>query len=313
MTKNFNHKHIINIADLSADDITQILDLADTYVEQNRKRTAPYDKLQGLGLINVFFENSTRTLTSFELAGKRLGMHTINMGVSVSSVNKGETLKDTIKTLNAMLADVLVVRHSENGVIQMLADMVDCSVINAGDGTNAHPTQALLDALTIRRKVGKLDGISVAICGDISHSRVARSNITLLKKMGANVKVIAPMELMPDDINELGVEVYDNMTDGLKDCDIVMMLRLQLERMKETSIPNNQEYHKLFGLTYEKLSYAKDTTLVMHPGPINRGIEIASDLADDEQKALINYQVEMGVAIRMACLDLLTKQYQKEK
>ncbi len=309
MICNFNHKHIINIADLSADDITVILDLANIYVKQNRTHTAPYTKLQGMCLINVFFENSTRTLISFELAGKRLGMHTLNMGVENSSIAKGESLKDTFKTLSAMLADVIVVRHSQNGIIQMLSEMVDCPVINGGDGTNAHPTQALLDALTIRRKIGRLHDITVAICGDVTHSRVARSNIVLLNKMGAKVRIVAPKELIPKNLNSLNtqVDIYHNMQQGLKDCDIVMALRVQKERMQQMAIPDTATFFDTYGLTHEKLVYARPNALVMHPGPINRGIEISGKLADDTHRALINYQVEMGVAVRMACLDLLTK------
>ena len=309
MNYRFNHKHILNIADLSAEDITTILDLANTYVGQNRTRTAPYGKLQGMCSINVFFEDSTRTLISFELAGKRLGMHTLNMGVQTSSITKGESLKDTFKTLNAMLADVLVVRHSQNGVIKMLSKMVDCSVINGGDGTNAHPTQALLDALTIRRKMGRLDNITIAICGDIAHSRVARSNITLLHKMGANVRIVAPQELIPNTLENLGVdlEIYNNMEQGIKGCDIIMTLRIQTERMQKTSIPDASDFFDTYGLNHEKLALANPSAFVMHPGPINRGIEISGKLADDTERTLINYQVEMGVAVRMACLDLLTR------
>ena len=309
MTYRFEHKNLINIADLSAEDITTILDLANMYVKQNRTRMAPYNKLQGMCLMNVFFENSTRTLISFELAGKRLGMHTLNMGVETSSISKGESLKDTFKTLNAMLADVIVVRHSQNGIIQMLSEMVDCPVINGGDGTNAHPTQALLDALTMRRKVGRLHDITVAICGDVAHSRVARSNIVLLNKMGAKVRIVAPQGMIPIHLDtlDLQVDIYHDMKQGLKDCDIVMALRVQKERMQQTSIPNATAFYDTYGLTHEKLAFARPNALVMHPGPINRGIEISGKLADDKQRALINYQVEMGVAIRMACLDLLTQ------
>lgn len=313
MTQNFAHKHIINIADLSPEDITAILDLADMYVDKNRNRTAPYDKLRGLCMMNIFFENSTRTLMSFELAGKRLGMHTLNMDVDTSSLSKGESLHDTFKTLNAMRPDVLVVRHSENGVIKMLSDMVDGAVINAGDGTNEHPTQGLLDALSIRRKIGRLSDITVAICGDIAHSRVARSNIILLRKMGATVRLIAPKELIPKNVNTMdaNIEIYHDMKHGLAGCHIVMALRLQMERMKAYSVPNATDFYNTYGLTHQRLAYANQDAFVMHPGPINRDVEISSDLADDTQRTLINYQVEMGVAVRMACLDVLTQHYQK--
>lgn len=305
------NKSIIDIEDLSIEEINSILDLAETYSKQNRQRNVPYNKLQGLGLINVFFENSTRTLMSFELAGKKLGMHTVNMSVSNSSLQKGETLRDTIKTLESMLADVIVIRHSQNGVIKMIDDMVDCCVINAGNGTNSHPTQALLDALSIRNKLGTLKGIKVAICGDIRHSRVARSNIKLIKMLGGDVNIIAPKELIPSGIDNWEVSVFNDMDEGIKNCDVIMMLRLQMERMQETKISDKQAYHKLYGLNHERLENAKKDVLVMHPGPINRGVEISAELADDAERTLINYQVEMGVAVRMACLDLLTTKKQK--
>jgi len=304
------NKSIIDINDLSVSEINSILDLAEIYAKQNRQRNTPYHKLQGLGLINVFFENSTRTLMSFELAGKKLGMHTINMDVSTSSLTKGETLKDTIKTIESMLADVIVIRHSQNGVVKMIDDMVDCCVINAGDGTTSHPTQALLDALSIRNKLETLKDIKVAICGDIKHSRVARSNIKLIKMLGGNVNIIAPKELMPSDINNWGVSAFNDMDEGIKDCDVIMMLRLQIERMQETQISDKHSYHKLYGLNHKRLDNAKKNVLVMHPGPINRGVEISAELADDKERTLINYQVEMGVAVRMACLDLLTTKKQ---
>ena len=307
----YKNKSIIDIENLSVEEVNSILDLAETYSKQNRQRNVPYNKLQGLGLINVFFENSTRTLMSFELAGKKLGMHTVNMSVSNSSLQKGETLRDTIKTLESMLADVIVIRHSQNGVIKMIDDMVDCCVINAGNGTNSHPTQALLDALTMRNKLGTLKGIKVAICGDIRHSRVARSNIKLIKMLGGDVNIIAPKELIPSGIDSWGVSVFNDMDEGIKNCDVIMMLRLQIERMQETKISDKQVYHKLYGLNHERLENAKKDVLVMHPGPINRGVEISAELADDAERTLINYQVEMGVAVRMACLDLLTTKKQK--
>ena len=307
MTKNFKHKHLISIEDLSIEDIGAILDRAELYAQNNRNKGEVLSKMRGKTLINVFFENSTRTLTSFELAGKRLSADTINMAVSTSSIKKGETLIDTAETLNAMLPDVLVIRHGDSGAVKLLSRKVDCAVINAGDGWHEHPTQALLDALTIRNQLGTLQGITVAICGDVAHSRVARSNILLLNKMGARVRVVAPSTLLPSDIERLGVEVFTNMEQGLKDCDIVMMLRLQLERMQGGFVPSAKEYHDLYGLTSQKLSHAKNNVFVMHPGPMNRGVEIDSELADDIDVTLIRQQVEMGVAVRMACLDLLTE------
>ncbi|HBM12625.1 MAG TPA: aspartate carbamoyltransferase catalytic subunit, partial [Rhodospirillaceae bacterium] len=265
------------------------------------------DLLSGLTVINLFFENSTRTRTSFEAAAKRLGADVINMAVAASSIKKGETLIDTAMTLNAMHPDVLVVRHGNSGAVRLLSEKVDGAVINAGDGRHEHPTQALLDALTIRRRVGKISGLTVAICGDVAHSRVARSNIQLLQIMGARVRLIAPPTLLPAKAERFGVEVFTDMREGLQDVDIVMMLRLQLERMQGAFVPSVREYFRFFGLDREKLSFAKPDALVMHPGPMNRGVEIDSELADDLDRSLIRDQVEMGVAIRMACLDLLTR------
>jgi len=303
----FCHEHILGIDGLSPDDITAILDLADTYVEQSRQADKTTDILHGRTLINLFFENSTRTRTSFELAAKRLGADVINMSVATSAIKKGETLIDTAMTLNAMHADVLVVRHGDSGAVQLLAQKVNCSVINAGDGRHEHPTQALLDALTIRRRKGRLNDLTVAISGDIAHSRVARSNIKLLNLMGARVRLIAPPTLLPTGAERLGVEVFTDMEEGLRDCDIVMMLRLQLERMQGSFVPSIREYFRYFGLDREKLAHAKPDALVMHPGPMNRGVEIDSELADDLDRSVIREQVEMGVAVRMACLDILTR------
>ncbi|CAK0776477.1 Aspartate carbamoyltransferase [uncultured Gammaproteobacteria bacterium] len=256
-------------------------------------------------MVNLFFENSTRTRTSFELAGLRLGADVINMAVGVSSVTKGETLLDTAMTLNAMHLDALVVRHPESGAVKLLADKVNCVVINGGDGNHEHPTQALLDALTIRRRKGRLEGLVVTICGDIRHSRVARSNIHLLNAMGARVRVVAPPTLLPPAIDRLGVEVHHSMKDGLAGTDIVMMLRLQTERMSGQFVPSTREYFHFFGLTREKLKVAKEDALIMHPGPMNRGVEIDSEVADDINRSVILDQVELGVAVRMACLDAL--------
>lgn len=303
----FPHRHLLGIEGLSADAITILLDIADTYVEQNRKPNKTLSLLHGRTIINLFFESSTRTRTSFELAGKRLGADVINMSVSTSSIKKGETLIDTAMTLNAMHTDVLVVRHGDSGAVKLLSEKVNCAVMNAGDGSHEHPTQALLDALTIRRRKGRLQGLTVAICGDVLHSRVARSNILLLHTMGARVRVIGPPTLLPSAIDRFGVEVFHDMREGLKDCDIVMMLRLQTERMQGRFVPSVREYFHYFGLDRKKLAYARDDALVMHPGPMNRGVEIDSELADDLDRSVIREQVEMGVAVRMACIDLLTR------
>ncbi len=287
--------------------ITQLLDLAESYALLNRSGKTQRDLLRGRTLINLFFEDSTRTRTSFELAGKRLGADVINMSVSASSISKGETLIDTATTLNAMNCDLLVVRHDQSGAPALLAKKVDAAVINAGDGTHEHPTQALLDALTIRRRRGRLEGLTVAICGDIAHSRVARSNIFLLTTMGCRVRLIAPPTLMPADIGRLGVEVFHGMEDGLEGADIVMMLRLQRERMVRGLVPSAREFFRFYGLDAAKLARARPDALVMHPGPMNRGVEIESAIADDPARSLIREQVEMGVAVRMAVLDVLAR------
>ena len=302
----FPHRHLLGIEGLSPDEISELLDLSESHVEQNRQTDKKRSTLRGRTCINLFFENSTRTRTSFELAGKRLGADVINMSVSTSSIKKGETLIDTAMTLNAMHPDVLVVRHPDSGAVQLLSEKVNCAVINGGDGRHEHPTQALLDALTIRRRKGKLSGLCVAICGDIMHSRVARSNIRLLSIMGAQVRVVAPPTLLPAEIGRFGVETFHHMKEGLKDCDIVMMLRLQLERMNGSFVPSVREYFRFYGLDYAKLKVAKPDALIMHPGPMNRGVEIDGELADDIDRSVIREQVEMGVAVRMACLETLT-------
>ena len=301
------HRHLLQIEGLHPPEIDTMLDLAESYALLNRSGKTQRDLLRGRTLINLFFEDSTRTRTSFELAGKRLGADVINMSVSTSSVNKGETLLDTAATLNAMNCDLLVVRHGDSGAPALLARKVDAAVINAGDGMHEHPTQALLDALTIRRRRGRLEGLTVAICGDVLHSRVARSNIFLLSAMGSRVRVIGPPTLMPADIERLGVEVFHDMREGLRDCDIVMMLRLQKERMTRGLIPSFRDFFRFYGLDAEKLACARPDALVMHPGPMNRGVEIASDVADDPVRSLIKEQVEMGVAVRMAVLDILAR------
>lgn len=303
----FRHSNLLGIQGLRAEEITYLLDLSESYVDQNRGTDKKVSNLRGKTVINLFFENSTRTRTSFELAGKRIGADVINMSVASSSIKKGETLLDTAITLNAMHPDVLVVRHPDSGAVKLLSEKVNCAVINGGDGSHEHPTQALLDALTIRRRRGHLEGLTVAICGDVLHSRVARSNIYLLQIMGARVRVVAPPTLLPGAIERLGVEAYHNMREGLKDCDIVMMLRLQTERMQGSFIPSVREYFHFFGLTYDALKAAKDDALIMHPGPMNRGVEIDSEVADDFGRSVIQEQVEMGVAVRMACLDVLTR------
>lgn len=303
-SKIFNQRHLLGIADLQPQEIQYLLDRANDAVSVSRQLEKKKNVLRGRTQINLFFEASTRTQSSFELAGKRLGADVMNMSVGSSSVKKGETLIDTAMTLNAMQPDLLVVRHQSAGAVELLANKVGCSVINAGDGTHEHPTQALLDALTIQRNKGSIARLVVAICGDILHSRVARSNIILLNALGARVRVVAPSTLLPAGIERLGVEVFHNMKEGLKDADIVMMLRLQRERMAGALIPSVREYFRYYGLDAEKLALAKPDALVMHPGPMNRGVEISSDVADGPQ-SVIETQVEMGVAIRMAVIEVL--------
>ena len=307
----FSQRHLLGIEGLSQSDITAILDLSETYVEQNRKTNKHLDVLTGLTQINMFFENSTRTQASFELAGKRLGADVMNMAMQASSIKKGETLIDTALTLNAMHPDLLVVRHPNSGAVNLLASKVNCSVLNAGDGRHEHPTQALLDALTIRRRKGRLHRLTIAICGDIAHSRVARSNIILLGKMENRVRLIAPPTLLPSGIDKLGVEVTGDMREGLKGVDVVMMLRLQRERMDGGFIPSEREYFHRFGLDDEKLAIANDDAIVMHPGPMNRGVEIDGLIADDINRSVIQEQVEMGVAVRMAAMDLLARNHKR--
>ncbi len=300
-------RHLLGLQGMHPTRIEPFLDLAESYVLLNRSRKTQRDLLRGRTLINLFFEDSTRTRTSFELAGKRLGADVINMTVGTSSVNKGETLLDTAATLNAMRTDLLVVRHAQSGAPALLAQKVDASVINAGDGTHEHPTQALLDALTIRRRCGRLAGLTVAICGDVAHSRVARSNIHLLTAMGSQVRVVGPPTLMPAEVERLGVSVHHDMEGGLAGVDVVMMLRLQRERMTGGLVPSAREYFRFFGLDAARLALARPGALVMHPGPMNRGVEIDSQVADDPVQSVIQEQVEMGVAVRMAVLDRLSR------
>ena len=301
----FTHRDLLGIEKLSVSEITYLLDLSDSYVDQNRQIDKKTSVLRGRTQINLFFESSTRTQSSFELAGKRLGADVMNMSVTTSAVNKGETLLDTAVTLNAMNPDLLVVRHGDSGAVELLAQKMSCAVLNAGDGAHEHPTQALLDALTIRRRLGKLQGLRVAICGDITHSRVARSNLLLLNAMGAQVHLIGPQTLLPVGAEQLGARVFTDMRAGLDGCDIVMMLRIQNERMEGALIPSVREYYSLYGLDREKLACAEPDALVMHPGPMNRGVEIDSAVADDPERSLIREQVEMGVAVRMAVLEAL--------
>jgi aspartate carbamoyltransferase catalytic subunit len=302
----FPHRHLLSCERLTAQEINSLLDLADRAAESNRQAGKKRDVLRGRTLINLFFEASTRTQSSFELAGKRLGADVMNMNVSTSSVQKGETLIDTAMTLNAMRPDIIVVRHYAAGAVELLSQKVDCSVVNAGDGAHQHPTQALLDALTIRRCKGRVAGLTVAICGDILHSRVARSNINVLNTLGARVRIVAPSTLLPPSPERLGAEVFTDMWKGLEGADIVMMLRLQRERMEGSYVPSSREFFHFFGLDHEKLARAKPDALVMHPGPMNRGVEIASTVAD-HSRSVIREQVEMGVAVRMAVLEALAR------
>lgn len=302
----FPHRHLLTCEGLSAAEINFLLDLADNAADANRQAGKKRDVLRGRTLINLFFEASTRTQASFELAGKRLCADVLNMNVSTSSVQKGETLLDTAMTLNAMRPDIIVVRHHSAGAVELLSQKVDCSVVNAGDGAHQHPTQALLDALTIRRAKGRISGLLVAICGDILHSRVARSNINTLNALGARVRIIAPSTLLPAASERLGAEVFTDMWKGVEDADVVMMLRLQRERMQGSYIPSMREYFHFFGLDQEKLARAKPDALIMHPGPMNRGVEIASTVAD-HTRSVIHDQVEMGVAVRMAVLEALAR------
>ena len=308
----FCDRHLLGIEQLKQMEILEILDCAEKYVKLNRETKKNSSILSGLTQINMFFENSTRTQASFELAGKRLGADVMNMAMQASSIKKGETLIDTALTLNAMNPDLIVVRHPQSGAVKLLAEKVNCSVINAGDGFHEHPTQALLDALTIRRTKGRLQSLSIAICGDIAHSRVARSNLLLLNKLGNRIRLIGPRTLMPSGASELGAEVFEDMYLGLNDVDVVMMLRLQNERMDGSFVPSRREYYHRWGLNSEKLSCAKKDVIVMHPGPMNRGVEIDGTLADDINHSVIQDQVEIGVAVRMAVMELLARNVSRQ-
>jgi aspartate carbamoyltransferase catalytic subunit len=301
----FPRRHFLSVTDLNEVEVAGLLDLADGFVSLNRQTSKKLDILRGRTLMNLFFENSTRTQSSFEIAGKRLGADVVNMSPRASSISKGETLIDTAVTLNAMQPDLLVVRHASSGAASLLSQKVGCSVINAGDGQHEHPTQALLDALSMRRAFGRIAGLKVAICGDVLHSRVARSNVGLLQMLGAHVRLVGPPTLMPAQADRWGVEVFHDMRKGVAGCDVVMMLRLQLERMDGVMAPSQREYFRFYGLDREKLAHAAPGVRVMHPGPMNRGVEIDSEVADDLSVSLIQDQVEMGVAARMAVLAAL--------
>lgn len=302
-------EHLLSISELSQADIKKIINQANRHLEINRHKNKKQGILAGRTLINLFVENSTRTLASFELAAKRLGMDVLTMNMQASSLKKGETLLDTAMTLNAMHPDFIVVRHPSSGAVKLMAKKMKCAVINAGDGCHEHPTQALLDAVTIHNAKGGIAGLEIAICGDIMHSRVARSNILLLTKMGAKVRVIAPPTLMPNReyLKSLGVEIFTDMRQGIKDVDIIMMLRLQTERMNGPYVASGREYYRFYGLNSDKLALAKPDAKVMHPGPVNRGIEISSAITDDINRSIILEQVEMGVAVRQAVLEILGK------
>jgi aspartate carbamoyltransferase catalytic subunit len=301
----FPHDHLLSVDQLSDGDVALILEEAERWAEFNRQKRRHDERLRGLTQVNLFFENSTRTLLSFEIAGRRLGAQVSTMPVAQSSVRKGETLLDTARTIDAMNVDVLVMRHVDAGAAETVSKVVRCAVINGGDGTNQHPTQALLDALAIRRRKGRIEGLTVAICGDIRHSRVANSNRRLLPRLGAEVRLVGPPGLLPDDAE--GLATYSSLDEGIAGADVVMMLRIQRERMEDALTGLLGDFHSAYGLTGERLARAAPDALVMHPGPMNRGIEIESALADDRDRSAILDQVEYGVAVRMACLDLLTR------
>ncbi|MGE4579421.1 MAG: aspartate carbamoyltransferase catalytic subunit [Desulfuromonadales bacterium] len=301
----FPHKHILGTEQLSREDIIQILDTAESFREINARAIKKVPTLRGKTIVNLFYEASTRTRTSFEIAGKRLSADTINISASSSSVVKGETLEDTARNIEAMKPDIIVMRHSASGAPNYLAQRLDCSVINAGDGAHEHPSQALLDLLTIRQHKGKIEGLKVAIIGDIAHSRVARSGLYALVKMGATVRLAGPGTMIPPGIERLGAEVYTNINQALDGADVVMMLRIQLERQGKTLLPTLREYARFYGLNKENLKLAKKDAIIMHPGPMNRGVEISSIVADGDQNVILE-QVENGVAVRMALLYLVS-------
>jgi aspartate carbamoyltransferase catalytic subunit len=300
--------HLLGIEGLTAADLNFLLDEAEQWVAFNRGVRKLDARLQGLTQVNAFFENSTRTLLSFDIAGRRLGAHVVNMHVEQSSVKKGESLIDTALTINAMRPDILVIRHQENGAPHLVAGVMDCPVINAGDGRGEHPTQALLDALTIRRRKGRIEGLRVAICGDVLHSRVARSNLRSLAALGAEVRVVGPEALLPSAAELGAARAFTDMDEGIAGANVVMVLRIQRERMETALAATLGDYHALFGLTRARLARAAPDAIVMHPQPMNRGVEIDDDVADDPERSVLREQVEMGVAVRMACLDVLTRE-----
>ena len=312
-TFSFPKRHFLSVQDLNEVEVASLLDLADGFVSLNRQTSKKLDLLKGRTLMNLFFENSTRTQSSFELAGKRLGADVVNMSPRASAMSKGETLIDTAVTLNAMQPDLLVIRHSSSGAASLLSQKVGCSVVNAGDGQHEHPTQALLDALSMRRAFGRIAGLKVAICGDVAHSRVARSNIALLQMLGAEVRLVGPPTLIPPAADRWNVQIFHDMREGIAGCDVVMMLRLQLERMDGVMAPSQREYFRFYGLDREKLALAAPGVRVMHPGPMNRGVEIDSEVADDLSVSLIQDQVEMGVAARMAVLTSLAARLENDR
>ncbi len=300
----FPHRSLLDIEGLTKGDVERILDTAEAFLQVSRRPVRKVPTLRGKTVINLFYEASTRTRTSFELAGKRLSADVINMNVSASSVKKGETLQDTCRTLQAMHPDVIVMRHGASGAANYVASKIDCSVINAGDGMHAHPTQALLDAFTIRREKGTLEDLTVTIVGDIAHSRVARSNAHLLKLFGCEVRVVGPRTLLPPAVDSLGVKVFDDLARALEGADVVMVLRIQRERLEGALLPSLREYARTFGIGPRTIEYAKQDAIVMHPGPMNRGVEIESVIADGDRSVVLE-QVEAGVAVRMALLYLL--------
>ena len=301
-----NNKDLLSINELSKSEIISIINNANSYYQDN-KISSKKKVLNNFTQINLFFENSTRTQVSFEIAGTLLGANVVNFPFNNSSQSKGETLLDLAATLNSMNPDILIIRHPNSGAVQLISEKVDCPVVNAGDGNHEHPTQALLDILTIKKRIGRIDNLKIAICGDIAHSRVARSNIFCHKKLGNKIRVIGPKTLIPKDIDKLGVQVFYNMIEGLRDIDVVMVLRLQKERMDGGYFSSEREYFHLYGLDDRKMKYAKPSAIIMHPGPMNRGIEIDGDLADNLDKSVITMQVEAGLAIRMSVLELLLK------
>jgi aspartate carbamoyltransferase catalytic subunit len=301
VTRPFRHRHVLGIEDLDAHDVVQILDAAEVFYEVSRRPVRKVPTLRGKTVINLFYEASTRTRTSFELAGKRLSADVVNISTSTSSATKGETLLDTVRTLEAMRPDVVVMRHAASGAPHFVAERVSCSIVNAGDGTHEHPTQALLDAFTIRRRLGTLSGLTLTICGDVAHSRVARSNALLFKLFGTKVRVVAPRTLMPSHAESLGVEVFDRLEPALEGANVIMVLRIQKERLEGALLPSMREYSRTFGIGPRTLAHAPKDAVIMHPGPMNRGVEIDTGVADGPQSLVLD-QVEAGVAVRMAVL-----------